>query len=128
MKRKHFLILVWYVFIIWGSLTPNKNLPQIQLFPHFDKVVHAGFYFFLIILLIPACLKKSKYLYSYLSALIISGVTGIIFEILQYYIITGRTGSIFDVIANATGIVLGILFYQLLIREKKLEYIIFRIQ
>ena len=128
MKRKHLLLLIWYAIIIWGSLTPNKKLPNVQLFPHFDKIAHFVLYFSLTILLIPVNLNKTKYLRSYIIAFLISCFTGVIFEFLQFYTHAGRTASLYDAISNTVGAIFGIVVYQLFIREKNIEKIVFKIQ
>lgn len=128
MKRKHYILLIWYVFIILGSFAPGNKLPNVTTFPNFDKIVHLGLYFILTILLVPIQLDKSKYLKSYLLAFVVSCCSGILFEIIQLIATKSRTASIADALANGVGAVLGIFFYQFLIREKRIEYIIFKIQ
>lgn len=126
--RKKLFPFIWYGLIIYGSLSPSKNLPHLQLFPHFDKVVHFGIYFILTVLIIPVFITKLKYLRSYILAFVISIFSGVLFEILQAFLSQGRTASIDDAIANTLGSVGGILFYQLFLKEKKLEKVIFKIE
>ena len=85
-------------------------------------------YFGLAFLLIPIVMNTKKVVKSYIIALIIAASTGIIFELLQYYMAIGRTASIFDELANATGALIGILMYHLIIRNRKAEKLIFKIE
>jgi len=127
MKVKSIYLFIWLGLILYASLTPSDKLPDFQLFKHADKVIHWGMYFGLSFLFIPACLKEQNYKTSYLIALIISLFIGIGMEFLQPLISKGRSAEIADGIADGIGAITGIIAYQLFIRNKKLEKIIFRI-
>lgn len=120
--------LIWYALIMYASLTPSDRLPTFKFFPHFDKVVHFGIYSGLVILLIAAFLSKGRYNRSYAFAGIVSLLSGIIFEIAQLFLTTTRAGTFSDVVANSLGVLFGILFYHLVIRNKWIERKIFKIE
>ncbi len=95
------------------SLVPPKSLPQIQLFPGADKIVHAGLYLglaFLACWSMPAGVKRSWYYY----VIIFSVVWGILMEIFQFIMHQGRSFEFNDVISNITGTLIGVYFYILL--------------
>lgn len=125
-KRKHLFPFIWFSFIVYASLTPSQDLPKFNLFPHFDKIVHFVIYFVLSILLVPFLLKKDNYLKYYLISGITSILTGILFELLQFYIGQGRSASPYDAIANTIGAIIGIFFYQFFIRKKWIERVVFK--
>lgn len=123
MKRKHIYLLIWLAFISYASLSSSDKIPKFQLFEHFDKVVHFGMYFGLTTLFIPILKINQNYNKTYLFAFIISSSIGIMFELAQGMMNMARTSSIYDVLANCTGALFGMIFYQLFIRNKKIEKI-----
>ncbi|MBN1768354.1 MAG: VanZ family protein [Prolixibacteraceae bacterium] len=127
-KIKYFYLFVWITLLSYALLTPPKALPKLQLFQHFDKVVHFGMFFTLFIILVPIYLKGQNYIKSYLFSFFTSISTGIVFEILQNKLYTGRTGSLPDAIADTAGAIVAVLFYHYFIRQKPLEKYIFRIE
>lgn len=125
---KYFYLFIWIALLSYALLTPPKALPKLQLFQHFDKVVHFGMFFTLFVILVPIYLKGHNYLKSYLLSSFTSICTGILFEILQNKLTSGRTGSLPDAIADAAGAAIAILFYHYFIRQKPIEKYIFRIE
>lgn len=128
MKRRTLFPLIWLGMIVYASLTPSENIPDLKLFPHFDKVVHFCIYLGLSFLLVPALLHRKKYLSAYGLAILLSSITGFIFELLQTYATSSRTGSMTDELANAAGAITGVILYQLLVRNKNVERVIFKIE
>jgi VanZ family protein len=125
---RHIYPFIWYALLIYALLTPSGKLPKIMPFEHFDKLVHWGFFFGLSILLVAATLKNNNYRRSYYWSGIITFTSGIAFEILQEATTTSRTGSISDALANTFGMICGIIFYHLLVKNKWIEHKIFSIQ
>lgn len=128
LKRQHFYMIIWLAGILYASLTPSDTVPKFHLIPHFDKLVHFCMYFGYTILLIPIILNNGRYLNTYSLAVITAALTGILFEILQYFLPIGRSASILDAIANLSGSLCGILIYQLIIRNKRIEKLLFKIE
>lgn len=124
-RRTHIYLFIWISLITYALLTPGETLPDLILFPHFDKVIHFIMFSGLSLLIVPVIVKQKKYIKAYTIAFIISTVTGIIFELLQSIITYDRSSSIYDALANTTGALIGILIYQLIIRNKMLEKLIF---
>jgi len=127
MKVKSVYLFVWLGLILYASLIPSDKLPDIQLFKHADKVIHWCMYFGLSFLFVPAYLKKQNYKTSYIVAFIFALFIGILMEYLQPLISRGRSAEFADGIADGIGAISGIIAYQLLFRNKKLEKIIFKI-
>jgi VanZ family protein len=111
----------WLVIILYLSLMPGDGLPRVPLFaiPHFDKLIHLGFYFVLTLLLIRpfSALTHRPYMYSLVTASLLSGLV----EILQEKIAVLRHGDLYDFLANLTGILIALLFYRFLLLGKKIE-------
>jgi VanZ family protein len=127
-KRRYLFPFIWFGMIVYASLTPSEKIPNLMLFPHFDKLVHFCIYLGLSFLLVPALLKEKKYLNAYYTAVLLSTFTGLIFELLQTYATSSRSGSLADELANTAGAITGVILYHLLVRNKKTERFIFRIE
>jgi VanZ family protein len=128
LKIRYLYPFVWFILVIIGSLSPQRNLPSIVIIEHADKVVHGIMYFILTVLLIPALLSKKKYTLSYVFSFLISIFYGLVMEFLQYSITSTRSADILDFFANCIGALLGIIFYQYAIRNKKIEKNLFKIE
>lgn len=117
--------LLWLLVICYLSLMPGDGLPRVPLFniPHFDKIVHFGFYFILTILLIKP-FKKTINKYSYITALLISATLSGAIELLQKTVTTTRHGDIYDFIANLLGISFALITYRIIISGSKLEKLV----
>jgi VanZ family protein len=76
---------------------------------------------------IPFFTFRKNYKKSYLIAFFFSVSFGIIMELLQATITENRSADIFDVIANIIGSTVGLVGYQLFIKNRKIEKIFFRI-
>ena len=100
------------------SLLPVKDLPNVPLFPGADKLIHTTMYFGLSILLLWT-FHTRKILRWKLYTFIVSW--GISMEILQIIMHAGRHFSLFDILANITGLLLGIALYMLLNSKMKLD-------
>jgi VanZ family protein len=124
---KYLYLLIWISLSVYALLTPSGSLPKFNPFEHFDKVIHAGLFFTLFVILVPIYLKKQHYFKSYFFSFITTITTGIIFEILQNRLSSGRSGSVADAIADVTGAVIAIFCYHFILKQKPLEKIIFRI-
>ena len=103
------------------SLLPSYDLPDIQLFPGADKLVHICMYLGLSFL---ACWSfeisrdRMKPLYMMLAGVFMYGV---LMEILQRTMHNGRSFDFKDMLANLTGAVIGILIYRYFDRKQVLS-------
>jgi len=120
-------LILWVSLIVFASLCNVNSIPKIQLFEHFDKVVHFAMYFGASLFSIPFFTFNKKYKRSFLLAFFFSVLLGITMEFLQYAITENRSADIFDVLANIFGSIVGIFVYQLFIKNRKIEKILFRI-
>jgi VanZ family protein len=124
---KYLFPLLWFVIIIFASLTPSNKIPDFHLFPHADKLIHFCMYVGLSLLLIPALIHDKNYKWSFFLAFLISVIIGILMEYFQNQLVIGRTAEFSDFIANLIGSIAGISIYQLAFRNKKWEKKIFKI-
>ena len=110
--------MLWALLIFILCAIPGKDLPDISYFEllELDKWVHASMFFVLQVLLIWGfTLQSSFYILRHfpkLTSASLSILYGISLELMQYAFFSGRTADIFDVIANTTGSILGIVFYE----------------
>lgn len=107
--------LGWLIAILLGTLTPVKNLPDVA-FNVNDKLVHLVL-FLLFSVLLTVAIKKEGFLKissgkDSVVVFIIASVVAIATELLQYFI-PGRQTDIYDLIANETGVIVGLLINRL---------------
>lgn len=95
------------LFIIWASLQKSVNTGL--KIPHLDKILHAGVYGLLAMLLCLGWPKISK-VKIWVSVLSIGGIM----ELAQGTLTSGRTPSFWDFTANGVGALLGIIFVIIL--------------
>jgi len=124
---KYVYPIIWLGLVIFASLTPSDKLPDFQLFKHADKVIHFVIYCGLSLLFVPSFLKARNYKISYLITVIVSILIGFLMEYLQSTMSNGRSAEISDIIANCFGALAGVVFYELLFKNKKVERFLFRI-
>jgi VanZ family protein len=105
----------WALLILVACLIPANKVHRSFLadIKHIDKYFHFIMYLaFSVILYIDLNkyrrLIKNRYL-AFLYIFAISLFWGIIIEIIQYFFVSGRKGSILDVLANAGGIIAGLI-------------------
>lgn len=125
-KISYFYLFIWIACLVYASLSPPKNIPDLFFFKNADKVVHFLMYLGLTILIIPVFYKENCYTKSYLFSLLIASLTGIFMEFLQMVATELRFGSISDAIANFLGSVAGILIFHFLIRKTVMKNIFFK--
>lgn len=128
LKIKHLYLILWIGIITYASVTPSKKIPEFNMIPHLDKIVHLIMYAVMTIFIIPVHLKQKNYSKTYLFSGSISFLTGIAFELVQKYLTDDRSASLLDIIANTLGVVIGLLMYRFLFERQKIEKIIFKIE
>lgn len=119
MFLKHNLYtILWALVILTITLSPGTSIPVSESvkIPNLDKVVHFLVFGVFAYLLVKGLSKQDEYkffnYYSFLLSFIISACFGIIIEFLQI-IIPGRGYDPLDIMANISGIVLGLSVYYL---------------
>jgi VanZ family protein len=108
------------------SIKIGDNITHEPLFfPGFDKVVHSGFFFLLVIFWCNGIIRQQNTgLISYKTAAIVTFISilfGGLIELLQLTIFTWRSGEWPDLFADATGACMGILAVLIIDRAKNHE-------
>lgn len=107
------ILPIYWAFLTYLLLKPGSEEGEHYfLFPHFDKVGHAGVFFGLGFLLI-AALPKLKFI-TYIQIML---CFGFLTEILQDEMHLGRAMEGLDVVADTVGALIGYLVYQFLFRK-----------
>ncbi len=115
--------LLWIIVIAVLSLLPADDLPSSKLFfPHFDKLVHAGMYFFSCLFFISP-FQKTGFGKGYCAAFISSLFIGGLFEVLQSTLTRNRSGNIEDFVADLVGAALALVCFRYIISGTKIETI-----
>jgi VanZ family protein len=101
---------------------PASDLPEIKVFPYFDKIVHICMYTglsFLLLLFWDEKKTKNKKLQI---ACIVFG-WGLLMEIIQEVSHLGRSFDVFDLLANMIGFALAYLCWRFVNKLKALKFI-----
>ena len=115
LKSKFLRILAigYSLFVTVIMLVPVTKGPKVSI-PFFDKIVHALLYSLFVIiwlLYLRSLGKESKSIYVLVSVALF--IYGIVIEVLQGSYIATRTHDNWDIVANATGIFIGmVVFYK----------------
>ena len=112
-----FILVILYVgCIVTLSLLPPQAFPKLPLFEGFDKVVHFTMYFIFSMLLSWAVKTEQKYMRLFLIMPVTIG-WGVFMEIMQFEMHLGRSFDIYDILANSTGVVIGVILYVIVTRK-----------
>ena len=106
-----YLALITTLFVL-----PLKDLPRVPLFPGEDKLIHAGLYFILVVLLLWTFYDRKNILWLLFTFVIF---WGFMMEVTQLLMHAGRNFSFFDMLANITGAFLGVLVFKILRAKMK---------
>ncbi|TKG93514.1 VanZ family protein [Puteibacter caeruleilacunae] len=110
---------ILWIFVIFAlCLTPGDRIPNtnLQLIPHFDKIVHSGLYFVLMLFLLASVHTRTKF--NILTAMLCGLILGLFVELAQYYWIPNRSGNWQDMLANFSGILLAIFLFKPLLKHR----------
>lgn len=104
--------ILWALFVlIMCSVKLGEVSESPLFFPGFDKLVHCGFFFVIIVFITAGYIRQqSIHTLSYQTLLVITFIAvvyGGIIEILQKYIFTWRSGEWSDLFADAVGIAMA---------------------
>ena len=116
--------MLWALIILILCGIPGRDIPHISFLEilNFDKFVHAGVFFVLILLTIRGFLLQTSFKKLQKSAKLIAFILCVIYggslEIMQGTVCEGRTADVFDFVANSFGAAVGLLFYNWI--EKKI--------
>lgn len=103
------LAILWTLIIIVGVSMPGKELPKVNLFDHFDKVVHFSFFFGFFILwkMVFAPFEKSSRI-----IILIAILFGFAIEYYQLNFVVGRSFDVWDGIWDSLGAIAGFFCYR----------------
>ncbi|MDR0981912.1 MAG: VanZ family protein [Culturomica sp.] len=106
--------ILWAIVIFVLTTVPARDVPQISLIPHFDKIVHFGMFFVMALLLCNEFEYQTKWRQSviYVTAVAVAFIYGGVLEILQEHYFK-RSGDIYDLIADFLGAIVGCLAYPI---------------
>ncbi len=102
----------YLILITLLSLWPSDDLPDIELFPHADKIIHIGMYAGFTFLMFWTWREKLKGIKQFLPLLIVL-VWGLLMELLQQSTGFGRSSDYMDILANCLGFIPGWLAWKL---------------
>lgn len=101
--------VIYTGIVLLLSLLPSKDLPKVPLFPGADKLIHIAMYFILSLLYTWTFQSRKLSPWKLYGFMVF---WGLLMEILQVSMKAGRHFSVFDLLANITGIILGIILYK----------------
>lgn len=121
------LTILWALFIfLMCSIKIGESVGHVPLFfPGFDKLVHSGFFFMLVVLWCNGIIRQqNERLLSYKSAIIVTIISilfGGLIELLQLTIFTWRDGEWPDLFADTIGACMGVFSVMLITRAVNYE-------
>lgn len=115
--------MAWCILITVASLSSGDNFNKVQIdIPGLDKLVHLVMYSVLSFLLLWALSKTRNHRDKFIHILVVmsvSGLYGILIEILQREMTFTRNFDVYDIIANIIGVLLGCVIYVLRFKQFK---------
>lgn len=110
--------MLWALFILVLCGIPGRDIPHISFLEllSFDKFVHAGVFFVLILLLIRGSVLQTRFNFLSQYSFSISGslciLYGGILELMQEAVFEERSADLYDFVANSFGVLVGMVFYN----------------
>lgn len=110
--------MLWALLILVLCGIPGKDIPHISFLEllSFDKFVHAGIFFVLILFTIRGFLLQTTFAFlnktAKITSLIFCVVYGGLLEVMQGTLFEERSADVYDFIANSFGCMIGWLMYQ----------------
>jgi VanZ family protein len=112
MIKKNIFSILTALIIMYLSMANSHTFDEVHInVPNFDKLVHFGMYFGLMLVMI---LENSKNIKSARNIFLLGIIPlsyGILIEIMQSTLTSTRSGSVFDALADGVGIIISILFW-----------------
>jgi VanZ family protein len=105
--------ITWSIVILILCSIPGNDLPKAGFIniPHFDKLVHFGFFIVLqTIIILETRVTNSVKIQIWIISALLCLLFGISIELLQGFVFTSRSMSIFDFFADTAGVLLAIPF------------------
>lgn len=105
------------VFQLWATimmLMPSSGFPSIEI-PNIDKLAHIGIYFLSFLLWVFSFFQgKSNVKYLVFSVITLLLFYGMVIEVVQGRWIPDRTFDLWDIVANLTGLIIGIVVFYII--------------
>ena len=123
-------LIVWTIIIFLIIAIPGSSIPESPLFriPHFDKIVHAGIFFFLGLFSVYGFTKQGDQTFikrnAYTISVIFCVLYGVLSEVIQQVYISERSGEFADAIANISGSAVGVLLFYYLKNSHRIQKIL----
>ena len=104
--------VLWALFVFLMCSIDLHSVPEsTTFFPGFDKLVHCGFFFLIVVLISYGLIKQQSALNISYTAIVVVMIAAIIYggtiELLQKYIFTWRDGDWNDLFADTVGAAMG---------------------
>ena len=104
--------ILWALFVLLMCSIDLHNVPEsTKFFPGFDKLVHCGFFFMIVVLISYGLNKQQSAANISYTAILIVMLSAILYggaiELLQNYIFTWRDGDWNDLFADTVGAAMG---------------------
>jgi VanZ family protein len=108
------LSAAWAFVILILCATPGRFIPTVDWLSmlSFDKLVHAGIFFVLGVLLLVSSLTRSMRIQSAIALLFTGACYGFLMEVGQARYFSGRSMEFFDALANTIGVFSSLLLYK----------------
>lgn len=123
--QNQYLAIIWVIFILIMCFMPatGDDKKEVCFFEGFDKVVHLGLFFVLVVLLFHGNVKQYEYCHitTILKITLLAVILGATTELLQWKVFTYRSGDWWDFFADTLGAAMGTFSYVLLGRNKVLS-------
>ncbi len=119
------LSILWTIVVTVLCFIPSKQIPDQQIIPGFDKIVHFGMFFLLSYLWMIGLIKQRRFKkirpHAVAISMIFALIYGVFIELFQNFMIETRDGEWLDMLANSLG-VLGSYYFFKIIYGKNSDY------
>jgi VanZ family protein len=105
-----FFSLLYLAVVLVLTCLPSKSIPQWDLFPGFDKLVHVCMYFGVTIMASWTFHAEEK-LKRIIYIVLLATLWGLLMEFMQLFMDAGRAFEWMDELSNSAGVVTGAVLY-----------------
>ncbi len=117
-RRVLLIAIIWTFVILFLTGLPGDSFPKtskwLDIF-QVDKLIHLGMFIpFTLFWLLFLKLRKMPNTNAMIIASIIGIIYGILTEVLQFYVFIGRSANFPDALADAIGVVFGVLIFNII--------------
>jgi len=118
--KKNWLGIFWSLFALLVSLTPGRDMPQVNIL-NFDKLVHFVFYGLFYVAVRWGLQRNYDFSFSKIQriSIVYTSIFGLLMECCQGFFIVDRRFDLLDGVAN----ILGVIFVALLFQTTLLKHL-----